>query len=57
LLATGTQTSTGRPTNFRIFKDGFVFSAWQCSMFFAGADLRAEVGSFNTAVNTYITSL
>jgi hypothetical protein len=57
LLATGTQTSTGRPTNFRIFKDAFVFSSWQCSMFFAGADLRAEVGSFNTAMDTYMTSL
>ena len=57
LLATGTQTSTGRPTNFRIFKDAFVFSSWQCSMFFAGADLRTEVGSFNTAMDTYINSL
>jgi hypothetical protein len=57
LLATGTQTSTELPTNFQIFRDAYVLSSWECSMFYAGAELRAEITDFSNAINTYISAL
>lgn len=52
-----TLSSLSLPTDFEIGRDPFVFSSWECSIFYAGASMLTEIADFNTAINNYMSSL
>jgi hypothetical protein len=57
IISQADQTSTGLPTGFDIGRDGFVFSSWTCSMWYAGSSLITEISDFSNAVNSYMSNI